>query len=287
VKKLAFVLIFVITAFAFVGCQDSGKDKGALHAFSVSATSQVYFAESNLQYNAYENKWRFAENAYDIIGQANDNVDENYNGYIDLFCWGATGYNQKPYSTITDNTYYGDGAKDATQTNYDFGVYLSNEIGAGYRMFTHTEIHYMLMFRKNADKLFGYGQIGDTKGLFILPDDYKNPEGITFVPSTQNGFTNQYDWYWSCGDGENYFYNKFSYDDWNKLKGAGAVFLPTVGMRYGNETSHVGISGHYWTSSHYGSEFANCLCLFEKDLFLEGNFDRSYALGVRLVKDAK
>ena len=40
------------------------------------------------------------------------------------------------------------------------------------------------------------------------------------------------------------------------------------------------------TLATYGEEFANCLCLFEHDLFLEGNFYRSTALGVRFVRDA-
>jgi len=276
-NKLLFTILFLPSLFS---CSNK---KAPLHSFSVSDDCYVYFAESNLQYNPLQNKWQFAKNAYDCIDEGNDNVSKDYDGYLDLFGWATP---QNPTLSECDNFQYGSGADDITGTNLDFGIALKDQIGDGYRMFTHDEIHYMLMFRKNAEKLFGYGSIGERKGLFILPDDFVTPDGINFVPATKDGFTNQYDWYWTNGTKENYKNNKYTVNDWEILKASGAVFLPCAGMRYEEETSHINYSGHYWTSNHYGREFANCLCLFQNDLFLEGNFDRCYGLAIRLVKNA-
>lgn len=288
-KKFISIILSIMIMFTITSCSTPKKKATNFnHAFSVSEFKQVYFAKSNLQYCPAKDKWTFAENAYDTIGKDNENISETYDGYIDLFGWGATGYkNVLPTKTETNNTAYGMGHKNIANTNFDFGVYLSDKIGKGWRMFTHNEIHYLLMYRKNAQKLFGYGTINNIKGLFILPDDWVAPRGIKFEPSVSKGFENQYNWYYTIGDNENYNYNNFTESEWYLMKSSGAVFLPVTGMRYNTECSHVGISGHYWTSSYYGEEFANCLCLFEKDLFLEGNFDRSYGLAIRLVKDAQ
>ena len=71
------------------------------------------------------------------------------------------------------------------------------------------------------------------------------------------------------------------------MEAAGAVSLLVTGMRGGTQCHNVGLTGHYWTASYYGTEYANCFCFFEQDLFPEGNFDRCYGLGVRLVKDVR
>lgn len=93
-------------------------------AFSVSATKKVNFSQGNLQYQASTKTWRFAENQYDMIGAANSNISSTYNGWIDLFGWGTSGYNNKyPYMTSTTNADYGDGNNDIAGTNYDWGVY--------------------------------------------------------------------------------------------------------------------------------------------------------------------
>jgi len=287
-QKICYLILTVCIIFSLCACEnDTSKRESSEHVFSVSENTQVYFSKGNLQYCADNNSWKFADHSYDAIGAANENISEDYEGYIDLFGWGATGNNGVlPTWTEVDSTMYGNGHNAIAETDFDFGVALTDELGEGWRMFTHDEIHYLLMFRENADELFGYGTIDDIRGLFILPDDWICPDGIEFASSVSMGFENQYDWYYTIGDKENYHYNTFSKADWAVLENAGAVFLPVTGMRYGNECDHVGLSGHYWTSSYYGEEFANCLCLFEKDLFLEGNFDRCYGLAVRLVRNA-
>ena len=91
--------------------QSSGSQAptGAINGlFSVSATQQVYFSQGNLQYKASTNIWRFAENQWDYVGTQNsgssgtsggtvsgsDNsmISATYEGWIDLFGWGTSGY---------------------------------------------------------------------------------------------------------------------------------------------------------------------------------------------------
>ncbi|MBQ8957576.1 MAG: hypothetical protein IJ057_03585 [Bacteroidales bacterium] len=85
--------------------------------FSVSATLQVRFSQGNLQYQASTGTWRFAESQLDYIGEGNANISESYDGWIDLFGWGTSGYNHganayQPWSTsehYSDYFAYGNG----------------------------------------------------------------------------------------------------------------------------------------------------------------------------------
>lgn len=74
--------------------------------FSVSATQKINFAPANLQYHCTQHVWRFAENSYDIIGADNANIDDNYNGWIDLFGYGTSGVNYSPTLHTTNNADY-------------------------------------------------------------------------------------------------------------------------------------------------------------------------------------
>ena len=48
------------------------EDDGMLPgAFSVAAYTKVHFSKGNLQYQASTQKWRFADNQYDLIGSTN------------------------------------------------------------------------------------------------------------------------------------------------------------------------------------------------------------------------
>ena len=62
--------------------------KSSSGKFSV-ADGKVTPAPGNLQYHPRNKVWRFAKNQYDIIGSYNGNIDDNYNGWIDLFGYGT------------------------------------------------------------------------------------------------------------------------------------------------------------------------------------------------------
>ncbi len=67
--------------------------EGALAGeFSVSATKKVRFSKGNLQYQASSNTWRFVENFSDFIKLDNRYATADYDGWIDLFGWGTSGY---------------------------------------------------------------------------------------------------------------------------------------------------------------------------------------------------
>lgn len=86
--------------------------EGAINGkFSVDATHKVYFSQGNLQYKATTNTWRFAENQWDAMGSQNQFIEEHYDGWIDLFGWGTSGYHHgavcyQPWSVAQSNTDY-------------------------------------------------------------------------------------------------------------------------------------------------------------------------------------
>ena len=79
--------------------QQGGFDSnGASNAtFSVSATEQIQFSRGNLQYKASTGTWRFAESQLDFVGNANSAISSNNSGWIDLFGWATSGWNNGNY----------------------------------------------------------------------------------------------------------------------------------------------------------------------------------------------
>ena len=123
------------------------KENGALikASYKVSSNKSVYFSQGNLQFNAVQGKhatagkdtvkgtWRFAENQWDVVGDSNKNIAEDYDGWIDLFGWGTSGWSNgakeyQPWSkSETSSDYYpGDSKSNNLTGNYanaDWGVY--------------------------------------------------------------------------------------------------------------------------------------------------------------------
>ena len=211
---------------------------GALSGFfSVSETQQVRFSQGNLQYQASSNTWRFAENQWDVIGNANSNISSSYSGWIDLFGWGTSGYDNKyPWMTSENQTDYGDNQNNIENTNYDWGQY--NPISNGgnqaglWRTPSSQEMNYMIYGRPNADNLYSMGVVNGRHGLIILPDNCILPEN-TFTPAYKQ-FTDDV--------------NNFSMEEWSQMEAVGAVFLPVAGVRIGTEVSQVDESGYYWST---------------------------------------
>ena len=87
--------------------------------FSVSETLQVRFSQGNLQYQASTNTWRFAESQISYVGEDNANVSENYDGWIDLFGWGTSGYSHgaNAYQPWSTSTHYADYYAYGSYTN--------------------------------------------------------------------------------------------------------------------------------------------------------------------------
>ena len=204
------------------------------YAFAVSETKRVTFSKSNLQYNPSTNTWRFAPDTYSYIGADNSKAKATYDGWLDVFNWGANGIGAPAY-TISD--YCGiDGWMYNTEIDWGHNV-ISGESADTYYTMTYAEWNYLIKKRNNADKLYSIGMVNGVCGLILLPDHFKQPAGTTFKAG-----------------GTSYSSNVITATDWNKWAMQGAVFLPAAGNRDKNGYHELSQSdnthfGAYWTSS--------------------------------------
>ena len=254
----------------------------SIKTFSVSDNEAVQFSRGNLQYNAAQNKWRFALRQYYSACNDNNNIAEDYDGWIDLFGWGTSGWNSgatayQPWETINSYSAYapgGDTENDLTgaYANADWGVYNKIENGGKckgmWRTLTLDEWDYLLGYSSVRNNKWGLATIGGTfTGMVVLPDDWTLPDGLTFNSGRPNGFAS----------------NQYSLNDWNRMEAAGAVFLPAAGWRSPTTLHDVGANGSYWASTKYDAEYAERE-IFKADLSQSGNNYRSYGFSVRLVR---
>ena len=284
--QLLFINLFLIAILN--SCEQpllDSSDEGALSGlFSVSETEQIHFSQGNLQYQASTNTWRFAENQFDIIGANNSNISDSYDGWIDLFGWATSGYNNSVPYQISDNaTDYGPTDESIADTNYDWGYF--NKISNGgnkaglWRLLTKYEWEYILTKRHNASKLFGVGCVNGVNGLILLPDSCVIPDGITFQAAVA-----------SDSGAELYsIVNNFSLAEWTILENAGAVFLPAAGARLTKKVMYTGIAGYYWTETIFEYDAISIYCMgFDSSRVVwEGLSNRTNGRSVRLVKNKK
>lgn len=302
-KKIVF-LIMVVGLVVMVGCDkhDDSTDNptnptnpsvggfdqnGASNAvFTVAEGRTVHFSRGNLQYQASTGIWRFAEHQYDFIGADNANISSSYNGWIDLFGWGTSGWNSganayQPWSTSTDYSDYYLVHLTGSYANADWGVYNAISNGGNqagmWRTLTIDEWDYLL-FTRNASTVsstgnarFAKATVGSVKGLIVFPDSFTLPTGIAMVGvnSTESAFS----------------VNAYTTSEWSQLESNGALFLPAAGFRNGPRVGYVGTYGFYWSSS-YTDESGAYYVTFSSDHVVNGNGDSCYyGLSVRLVRD--
>ena len=301
-------LLIGIAAAMFTACgkdsdenelEDDGADgvavpieNGAIKAkFTISsAGDQAYFSTGNLQYQASTNTWRFAENQYDMIGADNQFISSTYGGWIDLFCYGTSGWPSgaiayQPYSTsVTESDYYIDGyvlfPLVKGYENLDWGLYNKisnggNEAGV-WRTLTGGEWKFLMQNRPNAKEKMGAANVNGVNGVVILPDDWTLPKGLKFTSGFSSSFESEY--YAKV--------NKYSLEDWRKMEAHGAVFLPASGLRKGTQVKDVGDGGYYWTSS---ANDKKTRMAFFYSYGLDPYYESVCGIGysVRLVQDVK
>lgn len=275
---LGMYLILVV----FASCQkdngDNGNEnddvtplqqvEGSLSGlFSISSGKQVRFSQGNLQYQASTDTWKFADNQYDCIGQPNNNISLFYQGWVDLFGWGTSGFNDiKPWLINYDME-----ATNITGTKYDWG--LNNAISNGgnrvglWHLLTIEQWEYLVGQRSGSR--FAKATVADMRGLILLPDRWSD---TTFALNAVNEATAGYE------------SNLINATDWaDKLEANGVVFLPCSGLREGTTVSFVNGFGRYWSSSFV--ENARSLFFHQSDVRPEGA-DYHYGFSVRLVQDA-
>lgn len=254
-------------------------DGASYKTFSVADGRTVHFSKGNLRYNAATNTWAFAAKQYLYIGDANANIAEDYNGWIDLFSWGTSGWNSgatafQPWSTSTTSTDYSPGGYDTVDLTGDYaqadwGVY--NKITNGgnkagkWRTLTYEEWEYLI----DRSGKYGMATIGGTyKGMVLLPDDWTLPSGVAFTAGYGNGYST----------------NSYTTTQWQKMEAAGAIFLPAAANRYASTINDAGTYGFYYTSSHYNENSVWYIYFGESNVAPQIQ-SRSYGRSVRLVKD--
>ena len=266
--------------------------------FSISSSTMVKFSPGNLQYCADTKEWRFADNQWDYVGDAthgtvyekgvksdNSKISSTYNGWIDLFGWGTSGWDNganeyQPYSIRNDNESYYIGGNESNDligeyAKADWGVYNTIKNGsviysAGtWRTPTKNEWVYLFRKRKNAAQLFGFGTVNGVRGIIVLPDNWGHPTDIIFTPSTDKGLSWQNDEYKAEDYNHNHFSdNTYTLDQWNIMESYGALFLPAAGYRMGSHLDMHFPYGCYWSSTHssYDAYFLDfCTCEVCKD----------------------
>ena len=259
---------------------------------------QVYFSQGNLQYQASTNTWKFAESQYDYIGDANSNISSSYDGWIDLFGWGTSGYhdandpynvNYQPWSSSDSelnndyNTYgYGPSTNmpdmnlTGTSANYDWGV--NNPISNGgntanqWRTLTQPEWSYVLNTRNTTSGIrFAKAQVNEVNGVILLPDDWTTD---TYNLNNTNNI------------GASYNSNVINASQWAMIENAGGVFLPAAGGRFGTTVADVGSTGFYWLSSSNSSCCAYYVYIYNFGIYLV-DYRRYLGRSVRLVCDVE
>ena len=250
-----------------------------------SSTKKVRFALGNLQYNAATNTWRIAENQWDHLGTANSNIGEQYNGWIDLFGYGTSGYTYMPWRATSGNdanNLYAQG--NITNTNHDWGV---NPISNGgnqpekWRTLTQAELYHLFNDRGGrvrvgflnyvtvAEQLHHTGvSVHGVNGMIVLPDNFP----------------------WNTSP-----YNDASYWDnitnakWTDLEGQGAVFFPITRQRSGTSMrSGTSNQGCYWTSTcniSYDPKQPYALHFTSNGETTDNTDYNYYGNAVRLVRD--
>ena len=280
VQPVSYTLIF-----AGNSSTPSHSPTGAINGlFSVSNSKQVYFSQGNLQYQASTDTWRFATNQYDYIGEDNANISPTYNGWIDLFGWGTSGYDHgavcyQPWSISTDNSdyfAYGNSINSLyDQTGKADWGYNQISNGGNYENLWHTldywEWKYVLQDRTTISGIrYAKAIVNDVKGIILLPDNWD----ISYY-ALNNTNNNE----------ASFNSNMITASTWITLELHGAVFLPATGFRDETSIHFVSDRAWYWSSYRCNDERWSWAVSFGDDFLGLWSDARYSGHAVRLVRD--
>lgn len=238
--------------------------------FSVGSEKKVHFSKGNLQYQASTKTWRFANNQFDYIGESNKFISDSYDGWIDLYGWGAT-----TKKDIHDSEY---------SRCYGWAVNVTNGSGRNWRSLNEYEYEYMLFKREtNSGIRFAKAQVNGVNGIMLLPDNWIKSTYSIINANVVDA---------NCAS------NVISSDVWNDVFEAnGAVFLPTAGKRiysssntpytpkeeYVDDYYYDG-SGYYWVYPYREDAiYADYLYFNNWHVELKDTTTRRTGMSVRLV----
>lgn len=288
------------------------KKNGAIRkAYKVSDTTTVFFSQGNLQFNAMEGShktadstargtWHFAENQFDFIGKFdNEKVDSLYDGLIDYFSWGTSGWNSgakvyQPWSISPKSNDFLLGKLDTVSlvgdyANADWGVYNAISNGGDqpgmWRTLTTDEWQYLVLHNR-----WTLGEITSDDGdnilcFMLIPEDFKAPENLTVKELETTEVVKQF-------EKTEYEGNLYTKDQFQQLEDSGVVALPLFSSRICDDGYKVAVPedgglGFYWSSSAKDDARAYLFVCTSIGVNTMYDFSKSYGLFVRLVKDVK
>lgn len=278
-----FLLIAICALALTTGCKKEQEPEAQIGLFSIAEGRQVRFSQGNLQYQASTNTWRFAEHQYDCLGGiANAAISATNTGWIDLFGFATSGYNNcYPYLTSTDDNDYCSYVSQVEGSNYDWGLYNSISNGGNqaglWRCLTLDEFNYIQYQRADATNKFGTGRIQTgantyVNGLFLLPDNWTMPAGLTFNPGVSNSPTD-------------YSKNTYTIAQWTQMESAGAIFLPAAGIREETNVIYENSQGYYWLLSNCRNYYTGYAIIIKGNHVVISYPLRHFGQSVRLVQD--
>ena len=290
--------------------------------FSVSSGKQVAFSQGNLQYQASTNTWRFAENQTDYIGSDNKNISATYDGWIDLFGWGTSGYdntandplsiNYQPWATSTmdlnkiktDSTQNCDMLPITGDCVWDYTYMDGSNNTYGYgpsynmtdRNLTRTSANYdwgvynaisnggnkASMWRTLTSSEWYYLFNTRTNAQYLWSQGTVN--GTYGVIILPDNFSKPSSISWTPR-ANNWSINTYTTEQWATLQAIGAVFLPAAGRRNGQDVDHVQRNGYYWSSTASSQHNARHLDFSDSNLNPQHGIYRCRGFSVRLVQD--
>lgn len=174
-------------------------------AFTINENGdKVYFSQGNLQYQASTHTWRFAENQYDAIGSDNRKIAADYAGWIDLFGWGTSGY---------DNT-----ANDPLAVNYQPWSTSNSELNQTITVKTGESIDC------SKEHIYGYcDTTWSIEGTYSSSEsnDYGYGPSTYMLDKNLTGTSANYDWgvynAISNGGGQTGMWRTLTREEWNYI----------------------------------------------------------------------
>lgn len=256
--------------------------------FSINDDGEkVFFSKGNLQYDKTTSEWSFMEHQYDMVEELGQNVGEDYaaQNIVSLFGWSTSGYTHgancyQPWSTGTNYYdyhaygYYQFNLEDQTgQADWGYNAIVNGGNTENlWRTLTTEEWAYVFESRDTPSGIrFAKAKVGNVNGVILLPDDWSGSYFNLNFPNTTNVY---------------YENNPISLEQWEMIEQYGAVFLPAAGYRLGIEINNTESSGHYWSSSHYFEDRANCVSIFDSGLYPQAIDFIFNGFSVRLVQVA-
>ena len=241
----------------------------------------VEFSPGNLQYQPNSGKWYFAKNTWSYVGNdsygnvywktgTNDSikcsntkiVTDGYQGLIDLFGWGAWGYDAKAAicNSSTNNS-------DYTWTS-DFQGTIENDNHNDWRTLTKTEWEKLNAIHGKNNKI-GKGTVFGVRSEIILP--------INNTATIEN-------YQWTTLE--------INSGNWATWRSNGAVVLPATGIRNGTNVTKAkpdgnstNTEGYYWSSSVINQNDAGCVYNSSgKAQMTPNDYYKYYGMAVRLVR---